>query len=614
MAAVVFLVASVAGQGAATRTVPGNQPSAGRVATGEGGQAGIADQVEPDERLQVYGNRILTFSNEALRVEGLTKLIAAACRQKVDGVSYFLDRARAELLALQAVERDGARDSRVRVRLSDGKRLTPRASFLGTLLLAAAENCNREWASRLRRELSSLLEGLAEQAYATLVAGFQALATDREKAIGLVSDAMATGLSQQGSRGFYALVLFLNALARQDRTQADSLFHSAVVNLQQRPDATVSDWAHLGLYLFSSANAIHVPDAVEEIAVAGVSIVSLMAERTGMNPDLAKLYLRASIRYLNLSLYAPSVQHYALGVQLRTHTQRYVPDESANLEGILALISQGFPPQVKADVGNRLGGAPMTSVEDRVKAIESEPDTGTRDLRYTRLVALLVWQKRIGEARRVALQITDGDLQEEITRIVNYYEAASALERGSLEDVRMLMAKMPVSIERCLLFQALGLAAGSKDPANAFSWIMTSLEDLAQMEKTSALPFLRLSGAGVLARLNVEAAMPVLRQAFSDLNKEYLRKKEGAKDTPRDREGELFLGPGANVTRSIRGVNFVLNPPGVKLRDIGFAIAPMLAGNRKSIEELCLGLQDEELLVAALPALLSPPATARQVQ
>lgn len=423
--------------------------------------------------------------------------------------------------------------------------------------------------------------------------------------------------------------MFLVQLRKKNATVADDLFLRALAQLraQSKPDSYLL--TALGTYFFTYTDPLkdsRALDGMGFVIIGKIGVISLAGNRPNVLQAQLRAYLEASADVLSRPTTDSTAQQYdyAAAFQLLPKARQFAPDLAPTFDLILRRVDPNIPEQLKGDSEERLalGRKIFRNPEQQVEDFEKATDPIERErLRYGAVVALLD-KGEYERARSIARDLDDKVPRDLLLRVVEFVEAAKAIERGPLESALVLSRKFSAGLERSLLFASIAAEQNHQaQPNAALTSLDTALRDAEQVP-ADLRPSLLLALASVQAQFDGDAAINTLLQAVSAFNalgppeEQEIRvivtgvrpvKPAGAPSLPLP---QLPLGvspSGFFIQLSYRawGYAFPLKVKGVENFDIRPALLARFSGAPERAEAALSELRDESRLATALSSLAS---------
>lgn len=561
--------------GFAQSTTPPSQKAAKKPAAAaqENGAETLAAQ-KAAARLREFAERLLslqdvkTKSVAAARVANLLwpfdepyarnlyKTAFALCAPKGDAPAAeagALLRAQAEIIAL--VER---RDAALAKQLAD-----------------SADSADKE-------------AGASERSRVDFYNAFGLLKSDPAKAVNLVERSAQSGIPP-------FMQSFLIMLRLKNQAEADALFLWVLNQLAASPGEDADTLLRLGAYVFTSPKIdpadAHVPaDTLIMVAVGGVLVPDLTADRPNVPPPVVRAYLKTAVEVLSRQAAntARSPSFYVACRMLLPKYERHAPDLVPAASSLLQTLAADVPPQLRQESAfESLKADAPVGLDESLERIEKEASGPRRDEQYLALVADLWERSEFTKLRAVAAKISDDEVRGQLTALINFKEAAGLLERpATLDEAERLAGKVPDGAERAMLW--IGIMRGYARAGNAARAAQAAGTMLASVRKVgdARRPYLLLCAAGELARFDPNLARVTLVEAVRDFNEQ----KEEALD-------EVEWGQ-----RVEAGFLSRFFPIGVKglVCNFGEALPPLLKSDADGAIAAVETLRSEKMLAEAL--------------
>lgn len=318
------------------------------------------------------------------------------------------------------------------------------------------------------------------------------------------------------------IVGVLIELRRSDEKLANSLFLKVVDQVAAEPSLDPDTLLYLGTYIFTSPRVD--PEnhtAVAQISVGGVLIYDITADRPGVPPLLIQRYLGAASRVIC----RPDIRrdqvtlYYVTAYLLLAKAQRFAPDLVPVINGAMQTLATGVSPELRDGKAYK-GLQPEASagLDEQLKEIEKIAGQDLRDERYLGLAGTLWHKKDYSAASLVTARISDQELKGQLDSLIGFGEATLAIRQQDLNAAAKIAAKMPQTIERAILWLAIGHShAKAKRPETAVDNLNSAIRDARKLED-GRRAFLILSAASEMVNLDSNIATGLIEEAIKIFN------------------------------------------------------------------------------------------------
>lgn len=320
--------------------------------------------------------------------------------------------------------------------------------------------------------------------------------------------------------------VLLLQLRPKNEAAANLLFLETLDRLVLDPNVDADTLLRLGTYVFTSprinaADPNTPPDMTTLVGVGDLLVIDITADRPNVPRALVLSYLAAATRILMRPVALPEQRSrfYVAGYLLFPKAQRYAPDLTYQISAAMQTLIRDVPTQLTQDstYENLTLTAPKT-LDKTLSEIEKNQNEEHRDAQYLALVSDL-WQNReFKAAETVAARIQNDEARTGLATIISFGKAVAALEEQHYEEAEGIAAKLPQGVELAVL--KLGFAHAyleSGDSQRALESINSALTAARHVEDARS-PFLMLSSASQLTRIDSAFAHTTLREAVKEFN------------------------------------------------------------------------------------------------
>lgn len=398
-------------------------------------------------------------------------------------------------------------------------------------------------------------------------------------------------------RELNSLLSLLSDLRTKDRLAADKLFVMAITQMSLLPAVQTNDILVIGNYLFASSRLD--PKLLSQpqvfISPAWVNGILLQADvsvaRPGISAPTARAYLSAATHML----LRPSddadenLRKFAATRLLIPHAQVFAPE-------VVKQLSAVQPGSKISATGSEAGDAAAPDekngkldLETLISRIDRMPAGNARNLYILQTFRALFIKGDHIAAARIASKIEDQTARAQLTGLIKFRQAATAIEAGQYEIAEQNLNSLDSALQRGLL--KLGLAQlllKKGDRAGAEAALNSALTGL-RANDSNPQPHLMLAAVELLATVDIAAATQAFREAVQAFN-----------------SLEASSGPSASkfsetVKVGDSSVTFPLEVVGVKSGTLTSTLKS-LNGDREAVKTTILNLKDESTLSESILA------------
>lgn len=539
-------------------------------------------------RLRSYADRIAGFESPETRVRGWTFLAARICKTEKALGAELLERAATVQLPTGAPKE---------------------VENIRRELIHTAGACDPQLAKKLGESVHSKpAEAEADAAGVLLDEASRVLAQQqKEMAVSIAAKAIGSGngaLFQENSapvRGMNSLVSLLRQLRLTDTNAADQLFLKAVDQLAATPQPSRAAVLGLGLYVFASGEADEPPGSlsIHIVAAGGSDPLVVLRGSRDLPRELTASYLSAAVDVLRAQPRTPSHNRGAYGAlaHLLPKIREFLPERVAQVESDLHLLEADIPPSAAASLRN-IGNNPRES--DDEESILKLPSDDERDPRLLSLAWKLKGGKQFDRARGIAERISLEAARDAVMAAISLEEGSESLRRNDTERAEAIAAQLPAGPERCLLRLGIARRRAATDRTAALEGVFAALEDVPAIQGPA--PQL-LTAAHVLAPLDTRAALSLLQQAVSAINRQVRPAVQHRSQEDRARRQPVVQRSGRHVEINLPPTSISFSLHSVGQADINMTASALAGRDFVATEEMVLAISDEMELAQALGGL-----------
>ena len=321
-------------------------------------------------------------------------------------------------------------------------------------------------------------------------------------------------------------VLLLQLRAKNEAA-TNELFLETLTQLALDPAVDADTLLRLGTYVFTSprvnARDPNVPpDMTTVVGVANMLVTDITADRPGVPPPLIRAYLEAAVSVIMRPLPPPDQRPrlYAAEYLLLPKAERYAPDLAPQIAFAMQALTPNVPQELtqESTYSNFKDSTPKDLDED-LNEIDKDQNEESRNGKYLSLAADYWGRNDFRNARAVASKITDAEARAGLETLIDFGEAVRRLEsEKDYDGAEKIAARLPQGVERAVLWLAIAHAHMKNGAsARASEAIRFSLASARQVEDARR-PFLILSAASELARVDRVLAQITLAEAVKEFN------------------------------------------------------------------------------------------------
>src|ERR1043165_544659 len=333
-------------------------------------------------------------------------------------------------------------------------------------------------------------------------------------------------------RVFPYMNVLLLPLRAKNEAATNELFLETLTQLALDPSVDADTLLRLGTYVFTSprVNARDPntpPDMTTVAGVANMLGTDITADRPGVPPALIRAYLEAAVSVIMRPLPPPDQRPrlYAAEYLLLPKAERYAPDLVPQIASAMQALTPNVPQELTQDstYSNFKDSTPKDLDED-LKEIDKDQNEESRNGKYLSLAADYWGRNDFRNARAVASKITDTEARASLETLIDFGEGVRRLEREKDYDgAEKIAARLPQGVESAVLWLAIAHARAKSGASARASEAISSSLAAARKVDDARRPFLILSAASELARVDRVLAQITLAEAVKEFN---ARKKE----------------------------------------------------------------------------------------
>lgn len=404
------------------------------------------------------------------------------------------------------------------------------------------------------------------------------------KAVGFAERSMSAGVPSQ-------MVDFLLQLRRQDERKANELYLQTLDHLLAEPNVDGMKLMKLGVYVFTSPlldPAMEARGVMVIQSVGNVGVVNLSADRPGISPLVISAYLSTAAQILSRPISDPQQQklYYVAGRQLLPKAQRFAPNLAPRIAAAIQSFIPSVPPALMQDsTYDVLAPNKDYTFDDTLREIDEISDETLHDLQCVMIANGLCFSEDFAHARVIAERVKGAGIRSRLVNLIGSFEAVKTLEKGETNSAEEIARKLTPGIERAILWIAIARARIKEDaPARALEALTASLKDVRELDDARR-PFVMLSVAGELARLDTVLTFQTFNEALRLLN---------------TGDGKL---PKWSETIEIGGRAFPFSLRGIEGNVINSTTRQLFSIDAQGTETAIYSLKHERILGSALRAL-----------
>jgi hypothetical protein len=347
----------------------------------------------------------------------------------------------------------------------------------------------------------------------------------------------------------------------------------------------------LGTYVFTSPRVDPTdPLVIAQVGVGRVMVPDISAERPGVPPELVRLYIAAAARILSRPV-ADAKQkqlYYVTGQLLLPKAHRFAPDLVSFISAAMQTMAADVPPALTQPSSyEHLSNYTPKSFEESLREAEKSPSDEARDLRYLTLVSDLWRRQEFTPARALAAKVSDKDARTGLEVVIEFGEAAGLLEKQEVAAAEERANKLPLGVERSLLWLAIGGSASRSGESQRANEAINQTLKAAASVPDARRPFLMVAAAGQLVRYDATRATAILTEAVQEFNRQESKALAGVEWRRRVEVGKLWR-------------NFPLSVKGAEVKFERTLPSLLTPGNTQPVISAVNQLTDEPLLARAL--------------
>ena len=322
-----------------------------------------------------------------------------------------------------------------------------------------------------------------------------------------------------------AIAFLLDILRRKDPVAADQLFIKLLQALSAQ--TTVDPYE-----LFTAGSYIRTPNQFDDF-------VTLMGRPVFNSSEINPLASQTAIRaYFDVAAdvlsrpVPPSLAadraiyfkegNYVVARLLLPAAVKFVPEKAPLLAGAIRNVVDEIPPGLIEDVRAKLDAAPpprINTTDDARRDLDNIPDDDRHDSRCINLSYRFFLKEDFHAAKAIAGEIRDLQAREKLQILLGFEEAVKLLDRGKLDDVAAVVARLSPGIERALLWLAIAhkqLEGGNaKLAATTFTWSLAEANRLQDPRRAVLI----LRAAADLAQFDPLLASQTFTEAIHVFNR-----------------------------------------------------------------------------------------------
>ncbi len=369
------------------------------------------------------------------------------------------------------------------------------------------------WAKGL---IDSFSEDVKKKASAKLQIASDLLDADSTQAADLAKQSLQDDINL----GFLS---FLKKLRQKNEDEANQLFLRLLSrSIQTNIDAR--EYALFGTYVFRSPRSQTDDDqSTLMIAVGDILMPDISGNRPNVPHGLIRDYIRGAITFLNG---APGDGEqrkvkYALGYMLVPKAQEFSPDLNAELIAAMNTLAFLVPTEFTGGDAYKYLDKKPTPPEERIKDIEKTADAHTRDQLFLDMIYWAYRRNDFDIAKLVASKIDDKKLQSELETLISFGEINLFLKAKTIDlnEATQRVEKLPVSLEKCLLWLAVASLADKMKNKAVEDDTLDSARDSAKHLPDETAPFFLMYIAGQMRANANPQASTVFAEATKSFNK-----------------------------------------------------------------------------------------------
>jgi hypothetical protein len=474
--------------------------AAAQVAPAKPEESAAVKEAREQALLHVRGlaGKIENLSGENARYTGLGRLAELTCKEFPEFARGLFLKAHEIARGIKAAATPGGAPA------AEGPALSAADG-----VVAQIARCDPDLAFRIHEEIKKEEERAPANPLNDVRVAFSLAREQPEKAADFAARAAGASLDLQTLQ---ALASVMRMLAPTQQERSNAIFVQVMNALAAEPRADSMRLLEIGSYLFGlpDASGVAQPSTQGYQAIAGVGVTNIMGVRPWTRPPQARLYLEMSLNILSRPVTDSRMnrQDYAAAYQMRHLAQKFAPELVALYSALMEkLLGQGQVPPAIAQAATNLDRFTARDPADISKEGADSPDPAVRERRLVNLLPALLRRGEFDSARKACEDLRDLKSREAAMEVIDYSEAARALQGGNIEPARRTSEKVKDRVLRSLLRAAAGaelVRQGSRDAAvqEHFS---------AQREASQAEPRIRAYLMAVIASgiADVEAALAI---------------------------------------------------------------------------------------------------------
>ncbi len=357
---------------------------------------------------------------------------------------------------------------------------------------------------------------------------FNSMQTNVETALDLILNGDSKSAADFAGRSLQSgvspwIVSVLKELRRRDEPTANALFLKTLERLVIEPVVDAERLMYLGTYVFTSPKADPQRDSDIQVGVGRILVNDITADRPNIPPGLVRAYLEAATQILTRRISNPNqLPHYYIACYLLLpKAKKFAPNLTPYIAAAMHALASDVPQELTQESTYKnpaVTGA--KDLDETLREIEDIPDEDSRDARYLSLVFSLWRDGSYTKARSVAAKLTEKDVRDRLTILIDFGEAARSLDRGETAVAEETAGKLPMGVERAVLWLGIlrrrTVEGDSRRAAEAIDNALASANKVNDARR----PFLLLNAAGQLAHFHKTLASSTLAEAIREFNRQ----------------------------------------------------------------------------------------------
>ena len=319
------------------------------------------------------------------------------------------------------------------------------------------------------------------------------------------------------------LVSVLKELRRKDEPAANALFPKTLERLVNEPAVDAEHLLYLGTYVFTSPKADPVRDSDIQVGVGRILVYDITADRPNIPPGLVRAYLEAATQILTRRISNPKYRphYYAACYLMLPKAKKFAPHLAPYIAAAMHALASDVPPELTQESAYKnLAATAPKDFDETLKEIEDIPDEDSRDARYLSLVFDLWHAGNYIKARSVASRLSEREVRDRLAILIDFGEAARLLERGQTAVAEETAGKLPIGIERAVLWLAVSRKRAAEGDSRRAAEAIDNALAAANKVDDAHRPFLLLNASSQLAHFHKTLASSTLAEAVREFNRQ----------------------------------------------------------------------------------------------